>query len=158
MAQTSLPNEDRTDPPGRAFKVLALAGGGFIVFLAAVYLSLLVFGVRQVAPEAGSAPIAENLSAMPAWADVDEMVRLTASNLSPGADVAILAGLDRENLRPIGSETANEAGAIDANVKIPEWARRGEPFWLATEENGARKGVASVNIRTRGASSNAANP
>jgi hypothetical protein len=133
----------------KAWRIIALASAGLFVVLCAFFAAPLVldFAYRApLAPTDEAALIRENLTATPEQGGTEQQVTLSTSGLEPGAEVAILAGIDPERLRALATDQADDQGRLNAEVEIPEWAERGRPFYFAAEQNGARIGLASVNV------------
>jgi len=90
--------------------------------------------------------IAENIQLRPTQRPTEQEVTLSARYLNAGTQVSILGGTDPEAMQPLVFAKADPGGALTSRVKIPAWAERGKEFYLALEQDGKRRGLASFNV------------
>jgi hypothetical protein len=136
-------------PARKLWRVAALGAAIVAVVLCAIFAAPLVLDFSYFAPHNLTATLAQALTAQPSQGATEEEITLTGTGLTPNSEVSILGGIDQAQLQPLGTGRADGSGKLDTLIKIPEWAERGRQFYFATQEDGKRVGLASVNVIVR---------
>ena len=143
------PYEPLARPPRKTWRFAAIAGAALLVVLCAVFAAPLFWDFPYFAPEGGEPTVSEGLAVTPNEGATEQRITLEVSGLRPASEVTIEGGVNRNQMQVMGRDRTDGNGDLRAASEIPHWAERGKPFYFAVAQDGARIGVASVNVIVR---------
>jgi hypothetical protein len=140
-------NDELAARPARTnWRFAAVLAATLFVVLCALFAAPLIVDFPYFAPEGGAPTVAEGLAITPTEGPTEQRVVLEAAGLTPVSEVTIEGGLDRGRMQVLGRTRTDSNGDLRAETEVPDWAERGKPFYFAVAQDGARVGVASINV------------